>query len=98
MKGGEERRRAGGGGGEENESRRMSGGGGRREEGVKWPAPPILKFVGGKLSSGAPRHGCATAIFFLFLKFFHQNLKPEKSPVSVFQLTNPFFLQTAVGG
>jgi hypothetical protein len=73
VKGGEERRRAGGG--EENESRRICGGGGRREEGVKWPAPPILKFVGGKLSSGAPRHGCATATFFLFFEIFSSKSK-----------------------
>jgi hypothetical protein len=91
VKGGEERRRAGGG--EENESRRRCGGGGRRGLSGRL-LPCILKFVGGKLSSGAPRHGCATATFFLF---FSQNLKPEKSPISVFQLTNPFFLQTAIG-
>jgi hypothetical protein len=66
--GGEERRRAEGG--EENVWR-------RREEGVKWPAPPILKFMGGKLSSGAPRHECATAIFFVF-EISAQNLNPGK--------------------
>jgi hypothetical protein len=46
------------------------------------------------MTAGAPSIVVRRGYFF---SFFHQNLKAEKSPVSILNLPNPFFLQTAVG-
>jgi hypothetical protein len=46
------------------------------------------------VTAGAPSRVVRRGYFFYF---FHPNLKSQKSPVSVFQMTNPFFLQTAIG-
>jgi hypothetical protein len=53
--------------------------------------PSISNFVDEKLSKAAPRHGCATSKLFSVFEIYVQNLKSEKSHVSILNLLNSIF-------